>query len=36
MISLIGDFKSYPKKFKEIFYNYIRTQYNSVKTNKQI
>ena len=25
LISLFGDFKSYPKKFKEIFYNYLRT-----------
>jgi hypothetical protein len=31
LISLFGDFKSFPKKFKEIFYNYLRTEYNKAK-----
>lgn len=36
LISLFGDFKSYPKKFKEIFHNYIRTEYNNVLTNNKL
>jgi hypothetical protein len=31
VISLYGDFKTFPKKFKEIFYNYVRNEYNRCK-----
>ena len=36
LISLFGDFKSYPKKFKEIFHNYVKTEYNNVLTNNKL
>lgn len=36
LISLFGDFKSYPKKFKEIFHNYLKTEYNNVLTNNKL
>ena len=32
MISLFADFKQFPKKFKEIFANYIKNEKNSVLT----
>lgn len=35
-ISILGDFKSCPKKFKEIFLNYLRDQYDSVRTNNKL
>lgn len=31
LISLYGDFKTFPKKFKEIFHNYLRNEYNRCK-----
>lgn len=36
LISLFGDFKSYPKKFKEIFTNYVRTEYNNIITKNKL
>jgi hypothetical protein len=36
LISLFGDFKNFPKKFKEIFSNYIRTEFNNATTNNKI
>ena len=36
MISLVGDFKQYPKKFKEIFSNYVRTEFSNALTNNKL
>lgn len=31
-ISILGDFKSCPKKFKDIFLNYLRNEYKSASS----
>jgi hypothetical protein len=36
LISLFGEFKTFPKKFKEIFSNYLRTEFNNATTNNKI
>lgn len=36
LISLHGDFKNFPKKFKEIFQNYVKTEFNNATTNNKI
>ena len=36
MISLFAEFKGFPKKFKEIFANYIKNEKNSVLTQKKL
>ena len=35
-ICVLGDFKSYPKKFKEIFLNYMKNQYKAALTVNKI
>ena len=36
LISLIGDFKSMPKKFKEIFNNYLNDMHRAALTQKKL
>lgn len=36
IISLIGDFKSMPKKFKEIFLNYLNDMHRAALTQKKL
>jgi hypothetical protein len=36
IISLFGDFKTYPKKFKEIFSNYVKTEFNNILTKNKL
>jgi hypothetical protein len=35
-ISILADFKSFPKKFKEVFLSYIRDRYTEAMTNNKI
>jgi len=36
LISLFGEFKTFPKKFKEIFSNYLRVEYSNATTQNKI
>jgi hypothetical protein len=36
MINLFAEFKNYPKKFKEIFQNYLRNQYTNALTQNKL
>jgi hypothetical protein len=35
-ISILADFKSFPRKFKEVFLTYIRDRYTEAVTNNKI